>query len=124
MRNVMADAAQDLRVSKAEAREQFHADMLRASRRYEQAVGRAQGRYAGVCARVRAAAVERRQWRARVRGMSGEHLAQVHVQLTDLLDPARAIRSTEAQRDVYTLHLEAVEEEMTRPYRTQDRSVS
>ena len=120
MRTTMADAAQDLRVARADAREAFHAEMLRASKRYAQAVSHADMRYAGVRAQVRAAAVERRDWRRKLRGMSGDHLAQVHAQLLYALAPERAIRVPVGRREVYAQHLAAVEEEMTRPYRTQE----
>lgn len=124
MRSTLADAAQDLRVARAAAREAFHDEMLRASKRYAQAVSRADMRYAGARAQVRDAAVERRDWRRKLRGMSGDHLAQVHEQLLYTLAPERAIRVPAGRRAVYAQHLAAVEEEMTRPDRTQDLSVA
>ncbi len=124
MSDRMADAAQDLRVAVADARDAFHVDMLKASRRYELARERADNRYATARLQCESESRECVDFRSRIRGMSDEHVAQVHAQLVYALLPQHAIRSTTADREKYARHLVVVEDEMAKPYRNQDRSVA
>lgn len=124
MSDMMADAAQDLRVAVADAKDAFHADMLRASQRYELARERADNRYA--TARLQWESEERahHEWLSRIRGMSADHVAQVHAQIVYALAPERSMRLTTTERATYARRLDAVEDEMTRPYRAQDKAVA
>ncbi len=122
MRDMMADAAQDLRVAVADARDEFHADMVRASKRYAQARERADNRYARACMQWESDERARDAWLTKIRLMSDDTLAQVHAQIAYVLVPARAIRITEAERDMYARRLVMLEDEMTRPHRTQEVS--
>lgn len=120
----LAGAFQDLRVSLTDARDEYESAVARAERIRGKRESSARARYRTACKRVRDAAVERRAWRRKIRGMSDDHLAQVHAALVFKLGPGYALYRDPDERVIHEQHLVMLEAEMTRPFRTQDQAVT
>jgi len=118
---MLRDAAQDLRVELADARDAYRADVVRARRRYEQAKRNAHARYATACRRACTAALERRAWRAKMRGLSDERLYEIRPQIVYKLSPAWAMHTDPDERRVLAQHLDMLDAELTRPGRSGSR---
>ena len=116
----MKDAVQDLRVSLADARDEYDKTVARAKRTQEQQERNARMRYATACRRARAAAMERRAWRVKMRGFSDARLNEIRPQIVYRLSAEHAVYTDPDERVILQQHLDMLDAELTRPGRSRD----
>jgi hypothetical protein len=110
----LADAYLDLRVSLADARDEYNMALMRAKRAQDRDVRNAHLRWSTACKRARDAARKRRAWRAKLRGFDDAQLAQLSGTIQWNLGPGNALRRTPEDSARDTQNLAMVRAEITR----------